>query len=85
MHVKAELIFRYENEEIAQNIQHAIKIDDGIFVHSMVKQNKINATIENDSLSSILQTIDDYLCCLSVAETIIEKNQKKNNKPRSYE
>ena len=71
MHVKSKIMLTYENEKTAKNIQQALKIDDGIFVKSLIKNNELHAVIENKSISSFLQTIDDYLSCVSVAENIV--------------
>lgn len=77
MYIKAEIILSYDNDKKAKYVQNVIKIDDGIFVTSKVKKNNIHAHIENDSLSSFLHTIDDYLNCVSVAEKILESKEHK--------
>ncbi|OYT29609.1 hypothetical protein B6U98_01890 [Thermoplasmatales archaeon ex4572_165] len=76
MHVKSKIMLTYENEKTAKNIQQALKIDDGIFVKSIIQNNELHAVIENRSISSFLQTIDDYLSCVSVAENIVNSNSK---------
>ena len=84
MYVKSKIMLTYENEKTAKHIQQALKIDDGGFVRSMIKNNELHAFIENRSISSFLQTIDDYLGCITVAENIVHtnnmgiKDQKKN-------
>ena len=85
MHVKSKIILTYENEKTAKNIQQSLKIDDGIFVKSIIKNNELHAVIENKSISSFQQTIDDYLSCVTVAENIVHTNSnyivdKKKNK-----
>jgi len=74
MYVKSKIMLTYENEKTAKNIQQALKFDDGIFVKSLIKNNELHAVIENRSISSFLQTIDDYLSCVSVAEYIVNTN-----------
>jgi hypothetical protein len=79
MRIKSKIILTYENEKIAQNIQKALQIDDGTFVKSIVNKNELIATIENNSLPSFQQTIDDYLSCVTVCENIVNTNLKKSN------
>ena len=43
------------------------------FVESHLVGKNIETRIENNSISSILHTIDDYLSCISVAEKVIDK------------
>jgi len=66
----------YENEKTAKHIQQALKIDDGIFVKSKIKNNELHAIVESRSISSFLQTLDDYLSCVTVAENIVNSNSK---------
>jgi hypothetical protein len=79
MKINAKITLIYENEKIAKNIQKALRIDDGTFVKSIIKKNELIATIENDSLPSFLQTIDDYLSCVTVSENIVNTNLKEIN------
>ena len=83
MHVKAKLHLSYGNKETAENIQRALTIDDASFVQSKIKNNEIQATIQSSSLSSFIQTIDDYLSCLSVAENLIMKDTNEKIKQKT--
>lgn len=77
MHITAELSLKYPDKKTAKYIQRSLSIDDDSFVSSKVEENFIYAVIRSDRLSSFLQTVDDYLSCLAVAEHIMEKKKKK--------
>jgi len=77
MQVKSTIVLTYKDEQTAQHIQKALTVDDETFVTSTVKHNELHASIESKSLSSFQQTIDDYLSCVTIAETIVESQEKK--------
>ena len=74
MKVLCNLNIEYNSHEIAEKVLKSIKVDDFDFVNSNVKGNKLKATIESKSVSSLIHTLDDYLACISVAEKIVNKN-----------
>jgi len=80
MHVKSTLILTYKDETTALHIKNALKVDDASFVTSTVTHNELHATIESSTLTSFQQTIDDYLSCITIAENILESQQKKKHK-----
>ena len=71
MKVSCTLEFEFADENIANSIAAAVKVDDENYVSTKVTGCKINATIEAKSPLSLLHTVDDYLACVSVAEKII--------------
>ena len=75
MKVSCILEIDFDGKEKAVNVFKSIKVDDLSFVSSKIKNSKIEARIDADSISSLLHTIDDYLACLSVAEKIVDKDK----------
>ena len=65
----------FENNEKAKNVFKSIKVDDFDFVSSKIKNNRLEAKVDSNSISSLLHTIDDYLACVSVAEKIVDKDK----------
>ncbi|MFH1100670.1 MAG: KEOPS complex subunit Pcc1 [Methanobacteriota archaeon] len=72
MKIHCTLTLDYKNPTIAHTVYHATKIDDEEFVKSEVHKNQIQATITSTSVSSLIHTLDDYLACVTVAETVGE-------------
>ncbi len=60
----------------AKKLLKSVKVDDYSFVKSKIKNSSLIAKVEADSIQSLLHTIDDYLSCVSVAEKILDKNNK---------
>ncbi|MFO8077454.1 MAG: KEOPS complex subunit Pcc1 [Thermoplasmatota archaeon] len=73
MQVTCDISLEYTNQKEAEIIQHTLSVDDDIYVNSNIQNNILNAHINSSSLSSMLQTLDDYLACVSIAEKIIKK------------
>ena len=67
-------MLEYSTASQAQMISKATRVDDPEFVKTKVKGKQLHATISTDSVSSLLHTIDDYLACVTVSETIVDKN-----------
>jgi len=74
MKITCTLTFDYKKKHHAEQILKATKVDDDLFVTAQVSGNTLKATIESDSFSSMVHTLDDYLACVSVAEKIVNKN-----------
>jgi len=72
MKIHCTLTLDYKNATIAKTVFQATKIDDEEFVQANLKHNQIQATITSSNVSSLIHTLDDYLACVSVAETIGE-------------
>jgi hypothetical protein len=74
MNIDCQIQIKYKNKETAQKILGSIKVDDYQFVNSKINKTTLEATIQITSISSLIHTLDDYLACISVAETIVDKN-----------
>ena len=74
MKVSCTLAIDFDDAKKAEQIIRSIKVDDFDFVTSKINGKKLEATIESNSISSLLHTLDDYLACLTVAENVVNKN-----------
>ena len=74
MKAKCNIILEFDNEKKVKTVLKSVKVDDFDFVKSKIIKNKIESTIESQSVSSLLHTLDDYLACISIAEKIVDKN-----------
>jgi hypothetical protein len=54
-------------------IHQALNVDNDIYIKSRQEKNTITSQIDTTSLASFLQTVDDYLACVTIAENILEK------------
>lgn len=70
MKAKCKLVLGYGDNEEAIQIERALRPDNEFFVKTCVRENIVEATIEANSVPSLLHTMDDFLSCLSVAEKI---------------
>ena len=73
MKLKCNLKINYNDIKETNNILNSIEIDNLNFVKSIIKDKTLITYIESNSISSLIQTLDDYLSCLSIAEKIIKK------------
>ena len=74
MKIRCDVVIDYDDIEKVQTVLRSTQVDDFDFVRSKVNGNRLEATIESTSLSSLIHTLDDYLACISVAEKIVDKN-----------
>ena len=73
MKLKCNIKIYYHNVKDACNILNSIEIDNLNFVKSNIKDKTLLTYIESNSITSLIQTLNDYLSCLSIAEKIIKK------------
>lgn len=62
------------DEKTAGIINASIKIDNDRHISSYVEGKYIIASGEEDNLMSILNTINDFLSCLSLSKEIVDGN-----------
>jgi len=74
MKIHCTLSIDCKNQKDAHKVLRSIQIDDYSFVTSTVKGATLKATMESTSVASLLHTLDDYLACVSVAKTIVNKD-----------
>jgi len=72
MKIQCTITLEYKDSKTARTVLMSTKIDDMDFVDAKVHGKHITASITSSSVSSLLHTLDDYLACVTVAETIVE-------------
>lgn len=72
--------FTYPSKKQAKAIQQALEVDDKEFVSSIVMDTILKAEIHSKKISSLRHSLDDYLSCIQVAETIVGQHEKKEKK-----
>ena len=75
MKVKSKIELKFKTEKDAEIIYRTLEVDNKNFLDSKLENNTIIYTIDNDSLTTTLATIDDLIACEILSEKItsIEK------------
>ena len=73
MKISCNVKIDYENEKETNAILNSIEVDNLNYIKSEKKGKSLVTTIESNSISSLIHTLDDYLACVSIAEKIIKK------------
>jgi len=74
MKAKCRVTIDFTDGKNAQKILKSIEQDNLGYVKTKVISNKIIAEIQTDSIPSMINTLDDYLACINVADKIVDKN-----------
>lgn len=74
MKVTCHLTIECTTHEDAKKVLQSVEVDDAQFVTSTVKGTTLEADIKSTSVASLLHTLDDYLACVSVATSLVNKN-----------
>lgn len=69
--VVCEIVLEFPTEEHASKVLHAVETDNEGFVLARLEGAVMKATIEAESLKSLLHTLDDFLACVSVAHKVV--------------
>jgi len=72
MEVRCRLELIYENEDQAEKVLRAVAVDNETFVAAKREGRTIVSEIGGKSILALLNTIEDYLACVSVAEKTIK-------------
>ena len=75
MKVKSKIELKFKTDKDAEIIYRTLEVDNKNFLDSKLENNTIIYTIDNDSLTTTLATIDDLIACEILSEklTSIEK------------
>ena len=75
MKVKSKIELKFKTDKDAEIIYRTLEVDNKNFLDSKLENNTIIYTIDNDSLTTTLATIDDLIACVILSEKItsIEK------------
>ena len=72
MNFKTKIIFTYSSNKYAQIAYESLYPDNEGFVDSIVDDNKLICVIENENLSTILNTFEDLIQCEKMIEMTSE-------------
>lgn len=72
MNIKTRITFNYENERYAKIAYNSLYPDNGEFVDSMVEGNKLICIIENENITTVLNSIEDLIQCEKMIELTSE-------------
>lgn len=78
MKIRGKIQLSYENSESAKIVYESLEVDNKGFVESKLTQNNIDYTINNNSLSSFLLTVDDLISSEILVEKLLEKKKYMN-------
>ena len=70
MKASCSIIIEFNSKNKAEHVLSSVEVDNLDFVKTEIKDKRIEAKIESNSVSSLLHTLDDYLACVSVAEKV---------------
>lgn len=76
MKIKCKIELSYNSAEVAKAVASAVSVDDYDYVKTKVEGKKIIAEMESADIKSLMNTADDYLACVSVAEKSAQKTEK---------
>jgi tRNA threonylcarbamoyladenosine modification (KEOPS) complex Pcc1 subunit len=74
MEVACDIVIEFDDAEKVKTVLKSIEVDDFEFVESKANCKKLEAQIKATSVSSLLNTIDDYLACVSVVINMLDKD-----------
>jgi tRNA threonylcarbamoyladenosine modification (KEOPS) complex Pcc1 subunit len=70
MKASCNIVIEFDSKNKAEHVLKSVEVDNLDFVKTKIKDKRIEAKIESNSVSSLLHTLDDYLACVSVAEKV---------------
>ena len=70
MKVKSKIELKFKTDKDAEIIYRTLEVDNKNFLDSKLENNTIIYTIDNDSLTTTLATIDDLIACEILSEKI---------------
>ncbi len=69
--VRCSIIISFGSASEAEKVHGSVAMDNDGYIATDVRGSDIVASVEADSLKSLLHTLDDFLSCVSVAEKIV--------------
>lgn len=70
MRVKSIIELTFKTPQDAEIIYESLEVDNKNFLNSKLEDNQITYTVDNDSLTTTLATIDDLIACEILSEKI---------------
>jgi hypothetical protein len=80
--VRCRLELNYVDEREAEKVLKAVAVDNEGFVAARREGSSIISEISSENILSLVQTIEDYLACVSIAEKTI---RAAGERPRERE
>lgn len=76
MKVKSKIELKFKTPELAKITYETLEVDNENFLDSKLEDDTITYTVNSESLTSTLATIDDLIACEILSEkiTCIKKN-----------
>jgi hypothetical protein len=68
---KITLEFIYKDAGTAERMLSSLKLDNEGYVESRVEDNRLVSVIKAEKLSSLRQTLEDFLACAQLAENVM--------------
>ena len=75
MKVKCRLFIDVTSEAIAKLVQDVLKVDNAGYLETRLLNKGIEALIETDDLLSLLNTLNDFCSCLSLAISVLSETE----------
>lgn len=72
MKASCRLVIEYQSEAIAEAVLRAIEVDNEGYVTSERRGSAVVSTMEANGIPRLLQTVDDLLACITVAEKVAQ-------------
>ncbi|MEM2839180.1 MAG: KEOPS complex subunit Pcc1 [Thermoplasmata archaeon] len=69
------LTLEFRDENIARNVMHAVRLDNGDWISTRQEGNRLLCTAASDTLGGLLHTAEDFLSCVSLAERMQKKEK----------
>ncbi|ALT69762.1 KEOPS complex subunit Pcc1 [Methanobrevibacter millerae] len=70
MKVKSKIELKFKTQKDAEIIYKTLEVDNENFLDSKLENDTITYTIDNESLTTTLATIDDLIACEILSEKI---------------
>ena len=70
MKVKSKIELKFKTKKDAEIIYKTLEVDNENFLDSKLENDTITYTIDNESLTTTLATIDDLIACEILSEKI---------------
>ena len=70
MKVKSKIELKFKTQKDAEIIYKTLEVDNENFLDSKLENDTITYTIDNESLTTSLATIDDLIACEILSEKI---------------
>ena len=80
MKIQCKFTLKYPDRNIAMKIRDSLEVDNYKFIETKLESDTLVTIIESESIMSLLHTTEDYLSCLTTAESVISQTIKNLEK-----